>query len=239
MTALDMGNPELLLHFPKEINQALENLNSVDFLVRCRKGQVSRSELIHFLIQHYHYSKHFTRYLAALISNIEDDSDRLQLTHNLFEEMGLGDCGETPHSKIYLQMLEQLGIEPDKYPATKETEELISTMLSFCRNEDSMYGLGALFYGAEAIVPNIYHQILKGFRAHRFQESQLKFFILHITGDEEHALTMQKIVTKEISLTPLRKLNLYHSAQVLIQKRKVFFEAISHLAQKQEEPQYV
>jgi Iron-containing redox enzyme len=45
-------------------------------------------ELHLFVRQHYHYSKHFTRYLGGSLSNLNEELDRVALIHNLFDEMG-------------------------------------------------------------------------------------------------------------------------------------------------------
>ena len=42
------------------------------FLIRCELGQISMGELRNFLIQHGKYSRYFTRYLCALISNLTE-----------------------------------------------------------------------------------------------------------------------------------------------------------------------
>src|SRR5258705_7173800 len=80
----------------------LNRLRATSFLTRCRTGVVSRSELQLFLVQHHHYSQHFTRYLCALISNLPDEKDRTALTQNLFDEMGML-CGDS-HAQIYRRM---------------------------------------------------------------------------------------------------------------------------------------
>ena len=85
--------------------RALDELDQTAFMSRCRSGVVSRRELEVFLVQQHHYSRHFTRYLCALLANLSNELDRLALTKNLFEEMGLGDMGDEPHVKIYRDML--------------------------------------------------------------------------------------------------------------------------------------
>src|SRR5687767_2574663 len=134
------------------LQAALKTLDQSLFLERCRDGAVTRAELTDFLVQQFHYSRHFTRYLCALLANLTNEGDRASLTENLFEEMGLGEEEQIPHSKIYRDMLTNLGLDPSRVPAYKETQELSETMLKLCSNEDWIIGLGALCLGAEAIV---------------------------------------------------------------------------------------
>jgi sugar (pentulose or hexulose) kinase len=81
----------------------LQSLRDMRFLTRCRTGVVSPTELHLFVRQHYHYSKHFTRYLCGLLSNLHDELDRAALTRNLFDEMGMS--GGVSHTEIYRRMM--------------------------------------------------------------------------------------------------------------------------------------
>ena len=179
--------------------RALDELDQTAFMSRCRSGVVSRRELEVFLVQQHHYSRHFTRYLCALLANLSNELDRLALTKNLFEEMGLGDMGDDPHVKIYRDMLFALDLDPDMSPAFPETIALVSTMLRLCSAPNPIVGLGALCLGAEAIVPHVYAQILNELVARGFPMQQLRFFPLHIDGDDDHALTMKGIIDRELS----------------------------------------
>jgi hypothetical protein len=94
----------------------LEQLGQTRFLTRCQNGEISWGELHAFIQQHQFYSRGFTRYLAALLANIEDDDHRLALTQNLFDEMGLGDAGNVPHSKLYQNMMNSMGLTTSSNP---------------------------------------------------------------------------------------------------------------------------
>ena len=210
--------------------RALDELDQTAFMSRCRSGVVSRRELEVFLVQQHHYSRHFTRYLCALLANLSNELDRLALTKNLFEEMGLGDMGDEPHVKIYRDMLFALDLDPEMSPAFPETIALVSTMLRLCSAPNPIVGLGALCLGAEAIVPHVYAQILNGLVARGFPMQQLRFFPLHIDGDDDHALTMKGIIDRELSENPEQSVILAATAEDCIVQRARFFEAISSRA---------
>jgi pyrroloquinoline-quinone synthase len=161
---------------------------------------------------------------------LSNELDRLALTKNLFEEMGLGDMGNEPHVKIYRDMLFALDLDPEMSPAFPETIALVSTMLRLCSAPNPIVGLGALCLGAEAIVPHVYAQILNGLVARGFPMQQLRFFPLHIDGDDDHALTMKGIIDRELSENPEQSVILAATAEDCIVQRARFFEAISSRA---------
>jgi hypothetical protein len=86
--------------------------------------------------------------------------------------------------------------------------------------------LGALCLGAEAIVPHVYSQIVRGFESQGYTKEDLSFFYLHIGCDDEHALTMKSIIDREI-ITPIQKQALLCSAARVIHARARFFNSIS------------
>lgn len=203
----------------------IESLDATPFLTACRQGTVSITDLKQFLVQQYFYSRHFTRYLCALLSNIIDEEDRRELTENLVDETGLGVVKGVPHSKLYRQMLNRFDIDPASFSANRETMSLVVTMLESCRNPNAAVGLGALCLGAEAIVPHVYSQIVTGFESQGVPKSQLDFFLIHIECDDAHAQTMKEIIDREAGGN-LDKMALTCSAARVIAARSRFFEAL-------------
>ncbi|MDC0713625.1 iron-containing redox enzyme family protein [Stigmatella sp. ncwal1] len=207
--------------------ESLERLDATVFLTRCRQGMAARDVLETFLVQQYHYSRHFTRYLCALLANMTSEADRFALTENLFEEMGLGGMGEIPHSQIYRQMLDAFGLDPSTQPPLAETTALVRGMLRLCSDAEPLVGLGALCLGAEAIVPHVYQQILTGLLSAGFPERELTFFPLHIEGDDGHALTMKQIIERELAARPDKRSVLRAAAEESIETRRAFFAALA------------
>jgi pyrroloquinoline quinone (PQQ) biosynthesis protein C len=205
----------------------IEALDSTPLLAGCRSGSVRRADLTAFVAQHHHYSRHFTRYLSALLSNIGDEDDRGALVQNLFEEMGMSQPSSIPHAKLYREMMRTLGIDPRMHPAYPETEELTRTMLACCRSERPMMGLGALCLGAEAIVPRMYSTILEGFGAVGERPENLAFFYMHVAEDDAHAGTMKAIIDRELARRPESRVDLDYGAARAILARVNFFRAIT------------
>lgn len=212
--------------FPYIKPEWLEQLNGTSFLQRCQSGRISRDELDRFIQQHYLYSRCFTRFLAALLSNIEDDDYRQALTQNLFDEMGLGDAGNLPHSRLYLNMMGRMGLAPATIPLPS-TQHLVDTMFECCKSSNYMVALGALCLGAEGIVPFLYQKIVDGFLALGESLELLQFFTLHIACDDGHAETMHDIIAWELQKSPSALLDLNYGAEKLIRARIGFFEGLS------------
>jgi pyrroloquinoline-quinone synthase len=202
-------------------------LDETAFLTRCRSGAVTRTELHSFVRQQFYYSRHFTRCLCALLANITDDADRLALTQNLFEEMGLGEVGSLPHSKIYRNMMTAMDIHPADGLEHASTSRLVETMFECCSNSHPMVGLAALGLGAEAIVPHFYSQIIMGFQAVGQPSEHLEFFRIHVEGDDDHAVTMRTIIDREIARDPAQRAVVRNTARRVILARVRFLDDIT------------
>lgn len=201
----------------------MRRLESTSFLSRCRQLLSTRAEMLRFVGRHYHYARHFTRYLCALLSNIVREDDRRALTENLFEEMGLGGAESVPHAELYRRMMHELGVAPGDEAPSPATLRLVDTMLSCCRSPRYLVGLGALCLGAEAIVPRLYSTLLLGFATAEIPGASLAFFRIHIEEDDQHALTMRRIIERELARDPHRIAEVRAGAERALAARLAFF----------------
>src|SRR5437588_2713788 len=87
------------------------------FLRLMAAGSLSMSDLRHVFGQYYHYSRNFTRYIAALMARCPDDYFRARLSENLWDEGG-GAKPELRHAQLYRNFLAQgLGLDdPEDIP---------------------------------------------------------------------------------------------------------------------------
>jgi pyrroloquinoline-quinone synthase len=197
------------------------------FMIRCKDGTVSWGELRSFLIQHGKYGAYFTRYLCALLSQIEDAGDVVRLAENLAEELGYGgDQTGVPHSLVYAGMLRKFDIIADQYDTNAATQNLIDTMLMLCRQGRGATGLGALYLGAEAIVPAVYSRLIQGFRHRGIADADLHFFTIHVECDDDHAKTMQGIMERMIASQPSSAATMLNAGELAIHARLRFFDAL-------------
>lgn len=212
--------------FEEAKENSIRKVQEHSFLRRCRDGTITLDELKNFVVQQGKYSAHFTRYLCALMSNLPTNADILELAENLFEELGFEDKSSIPHSIIYKNMMEKMGVSLDSAPMYPETEQLIETMLSHCKNPNPAYGLGALCLGAEALVPVIYSDLITGFKACGVPDEQLEFFSIHVECDDGHAETIRDIMV-EISRKDEKQAKLIIDAgAALVSARLEFFSGI-------------
>jgi pyrroloquinoline-quinone synthase len=196
------------------------------FVRRCASGQVTLPTLKTFLAQQGKYGSYFTRYLCALISNLDDGGDVLRLAQNLAEELGFGGERQEPHSLMYARMLWEFGIDLKKSPILPGTQGLIDTMFNYCRRSNPAYGLAALCLGAEAIVPAMYRDLMHGFTARGVPPEQIEFFRIHIECDDGHGQIMHDILVRMLEQDPTHRNAVIEASTRLIQARLSFFTNI-------------
>lgn len=180
----DLIKPLISSRFLSECN------DSIDF--KCLKF---------FLEQHYHYSKHFTRLLCALLSNIDDNNDFRDLAGNLVEELGLTKQHEISHIVLYENMMHEYAVSKAS-PVFPGTKEFIDKMFHYSKSHNPIQGLAALCLGAEAIVPLVYSSVMNAFLSHQCKKETLIFFSIHIECDDAHAAIMKRILEKYLAKSP-------------------------------------
>ena len=76
---------------------------SHSFLRRFASERISLEQLVKFAVQHYLYSRLFTRNLGAVISNVPDEKARSLLIANMYEEIGEPRTGRDRAHLLLLQ----------------------------------------------------------------------------------------------------------------------------------------
>ncbi|PQQ23846.1 iron-containing redox enzyme family protein [Photorhabdus luminescens] len=178
------------------------------------------------LIQHSHYSRHFTRYLCALMGQLDNAEDLMALMENMQEEMGVDGSSSITHAEMFQRTLRLVGAVPNSQKPLPQTQTMIDTMMKYCQSSDSLVGLAAMCLGAEAIVPLIYKPILHSLRHFGFGQEATEFFSLHIEEDEDHALTMLAIMQRQIKDLPVRRSLAVEIGRELVACRVAMFDAI-------------
>jgi pyrroloquinoline-quinone synthase len=213
-----------------ELVALVEKVRSHSFLQRCRDGSVTLDELKIFLVQQGLYATNFTKYLCAAMSNLPSNAEIRPLAQNLFDEAGFS--GTKPHAVIYDEMLETFGLSLQGAVPTSGTVTLINAMFRHCRNENPAFGTGALCLGAEALVPALYTDIVKGFANCGVSEDQLTFFTLHITVDDGHATTLGEIMASIATDNPGEAANMVAAGRELVDARMAFFTSVEEASRK-------
>lgn len=189
-------------------------------------GTASFAMLKKLLAQHSHYSRHFTRYLCALLGQFEDARSIRALLTNLREEMGVDDDGQETHAEMFQRTLRVVGVDPNQEISLPDTLALKTSMLGYCKDPDPVCGLAAMCLGAEAIVPLIYGPILEGLRHFGFGEEATEFFRLHIEEDEGHAITMLRMMETLVRDDPARGQLSIDVGRKMIRQRVKMLDAV-------------
>ncbi|GJQ58245.1 MAG: iron-containing redox enzyme family protein [Candidatus Scalindua sp. AMX11] len=167
------------------------------YLKKFEEKKVNKAQVKIFAEQYYCFSRHFSRYLAALIAITPDEASRAPLIKNLGEEYGARQeenrdmDPELTHPAIFRGFLRSVGIDTspeglDSIVPLPETKLFVEKYLNI-RYLNYIYAFGALGPGTEYIVPQMYTYIREGCRGAGLSEDDVLFFSAHIELDVEHA----------------------------------------------------
>ncbi len=167
------------------------------YLKRFENKELNKDHVKLFAEQYYCFSRHFARYLAALVAITPDEGARAPLIKNLGEEYGARQeenqdmDAERTHPAIFRAFLRSVGIDtsPEALAAIKplpETKLFVDKYLNI-RFLNYIEAFGALGPGTEYIVPQMYTLVREGCRGAGLPEDDVLFFSAHIELDVEHA----------------------------------------------------
>jgi pyrroloquinoline quinone (PQQ) biosynthesis protein C/quercetin dioxygenase-like cupin family protein len=160
----------------------------------CRAGLLTKEDFKHVFGQYYRYSKNFTRYLTALMTNCESDYYRSRLSENLWEEGGGADPNKR-HAELFRRFLRQaLGVDPDAIQYQSFANDFFHQYLDFCRNSSALAGSAFLSLGTEGLISRLYGYFCEGLLKAGIAEEELVFFRLHMECDDEHAITLAELM---------------------------------------------
>jgi pyrroloquinoline quinone (PQQ) biosynthesis protein C/mannose-6-phosphate isomerase-like protein (cupin superfamily) len=159
------------------------------------QGAFSKDDLRYVFSQYHHYSKNFTRLIAAVMANCDSDLFRAQLSENLWDEGG-GCEPERRHAQIFRNFLRRsLGIDqPEAIDYAPYTRHFVREYLVMCLRAEPLAGAAALSLGTEGIVARMYQMMLAGLRQAGLPEDELEFFHIHISCDDAHAATLENMM---------------------------------------------
>jgi pyrroloquinoline quinone (PQQ) biosynthesis protein C/mannose-6-phosphate isomerase-like protein (cupin superfamily) len=160
----------------------------------CRAGLLTKEDFKHIFSQYYLYSRNFTRYLTALMTNCESDYYRSRLSENLWEEGG-GAHPDKRHAELFRRFLRDgLAVDLDTIQFQSFAKEFFHQYLDFCRNSSALAGSAFLSLGTEGAISRLYGYFCDGLLKAGVPEEQLVFFRLHMECDDEHAITLAELM---------------------------------------------
>jgi pyrroloquinoline quinone (PQQ) biosynthesis protein C/quercetin dioxygenase-like cupin family protein len=165
------------------------------FLRLIAAGALTKDDLRHVFGQYYHYSRNFTRYVAAVMARCPSDYFRARLSENLWDEGG-GAQPELRHAQLYRNFLaDGLGLDdPDDIACESCTEKFVHDYFDFCMTAEPMACAAFLSLGTESIVSRLYSTFHQGLEKAGIDERSLAFFRVHVAVDDEHAVTLEQLM---------------------------------------------
>ena len=155
------------------MNQHLDNIDNDiaekhllkhPFYLAWTRGELSKEALTDYSQQYYHHVAAFPTYLSAVHASCDDQGTRKQLLNNLIDE----EAGSPNHPELWKKFAGSLGVEEAELAQTEkrpETENLINTFRSVCKQRSTAEGLAAL-YAYESQIPSICESKIDGLKKH-------------------------------------------------------------------------
>jgi pyrroloquinoline-quinone synthase len=186
----------ILEHIESRI--AERNLLLHPFYQAWTRGELPRPALRDYARQYYHHVAAFPTYLSALHSHTEDQYVRRRILANLMGE----EAGDPTHPELWLRFAESTGLSRHEVSNAKlwdETEELIGTFRSVCREGSVAQGIAAL-YAYESQIPKVAESKIDGlvnFYGLDTAEA-LDYFRVHIEADREHSRVERELLESTV-----------------------------------------
>ncbi|WP_281559057.1 iron-containing redox enzyme family protein [Thalassomonas sp. RHCl1] len=169
-------------------------------LKACQNNELTLADYGYIIAQHFYYSKGFTRLIAALMVNCDDDKFRAELSHNLWEEAGEEDSTER-HSNLLRKMLSNVFAvnDPDNSQFQDYTLHYFEDCLHFLKHSNCIGAAAFLGWGTEGVVAKIYSYLFNGLTQLGVDEKELAYLSIHMECDDEHAAVIENIALSQCS----------------------------------------
>lgn len=196
-----------------------------------------------FSYQYGIYSSKFIVYIMAVYNRLESFDHKVIIEENLQEEKGqsnhdldlpselIASVTGVPHSKLYSDFRASIGgSEGVDLPVSSCAELWSEQFLKLCEQKSTV-GIGAIGFGTERIVSEIYSQILKSLkRFTSLSRSEMVFFELHSKCDEEHAAQLE-VIAGQLASTPEKRLEVEYGMRAALSLREMFWDKMNLRAQ--------
>lgn len=249
-----MGTIERLLEVDSSPSAFVESLQEYaltshaanhPLLERIAVGELPdiKANITFLLSEYYHYSHQFTRYLTAVMANLEAPKSRSALVQNAADESGYLQPSEAaelvkngidpeharaPHPELFRRFLRAIGAKPEEILKSKPfvaTFAWVDAFRGLCMHGGELQGVGALGIATEGIVAVMYRRILRGIAIAwpDMAPRDRVFFDLHAVVDDEHAHTLRDIAVS-LADTPETRRELAVGVYRALVIRSAFFD---------------
>lgn len=196
------------------------------YLVELGAGTLpdARWSLEDFARHYIGYSKHFPRYLTAVISRLDDSRHRDGLLQNLTEESGkyssedleaLATHGidaewivDQPHPMLFQRFARAVGVDSALESEDTEADQVAcwrEMFMNVLTHGAPSEAVGAIGLGTENIVSTIYEPFVRALGRLGMAPRDGVFFPLHVTVDDQHKATLEAIAVDLARTAPGRR----------------------------------
>jgi pyrroloquinoline-quinone synthase len=177
---------------------AAKHLLTHPFYQAWARGELSREALQDYARQYYHHVAAFPTYLSAVHANTDDQEARKHILANLIDE----EAGEPNHPALWLQFADNLGVSSEGARSATlwpETQSLIDTFRSVCREGSTTEGLTAL-YAYESQIPAVSESKIDGLQKFYGVDDPAgyRYFSVHVEADKEHSATERALLESRL-----------------------------------------
>jgi len=220
----------------EELAPDIDAILNHPFIHRIEDGWLNKRQLEFFISQYYLYCFKFPAFLCACAANIPDDPTRMALIENIWEEHGEGDLRKS-HRTLYLNFAQAVGLSESQIqqtPKLASTQICVENMLTLCKHEHFLTGLGALGPGTEYFTNQEYLKIANGLKKYDFlTEEDIYFWTVHISLDEDHYADMMQPVERHLETIPYAMDYVRKGAIRALELEKFFWDGLEmHLPEK-------
>ncbi len=171
------------------------------FLKRFASENLTLAQVQTFGLQHYQLVKIFVNYMTNLLPKIPD-GDASDLFRTVFDDEFGQHTIFRSHPALYRNCLKGLGLPDEAWGSVKQlpgTVRYIEAHLHLTREEDFLFGLGAVGPAHEFAIPTMFEYLLKGLKSNTdLTEEKIEYFAFHIIQDKEHALVFNKLIARHV-----------------------------------------
>lgn len=172
-----------------------------EFLQRCRKQELTRTQVEVLAVQMYAFCKNFHRILEGILVRCPDVEARTVILENLHDELGRGDP-RLAHPELFRHFTRALGIDDVALEAASvepETQALVDAYMGLAERYGYVAALGAICFASEGIVAVLYARVLEGIvGVEPLPREALVFFEEHIELDDGHATKLAALVKPRV-----------------------------------------
>lgn len=226
-----MGN----LSFRQELIQSVQDhpvLQNPWLLAKKEKSNLNKDDFIYWLAQEFHVSVSFVNWFLWTAAQTSDQTSKIILVQNVWEELGEGKI-ENTHVSILRKFLEGLQV-PDKIrEILPETKRYLDTMEGIVKMSFP-HGLGALGPANEYLLKLEYSEMYNLYQIFKNRSDidlndilpEPTFFTVNLDADEGHSKRLFDLIDT-VTLNQKNKDNVREGNILALNARLIFYEGIS------------